>query len=274
MQNLNESEKSKGVVLFAFNTSVDYVKIADRASRLIKHNLGLPVTLITDPDSQPEFPYDQVIRIDNRDTSNFRVDLQDRQVTWRNFGRYLAYELSPYKETLLMDTDYLVFDNSLLKLFDSVVDYRLMHHNTNYAGSVYEEMGETSLPYVWATVVLFRKTEKSRLFFNLIGRIQRNYRYYRSLYNIREGNFRNDYAFAIANNIISGYTLNEDQGIPWPMLTIEDKIESIPYVTDNFLQIRHKDRAVVVPRQSLHIMDKEYLLSRDFEQVLEATCES
>jgi hypothetical protein len=147
-----------------------------------------------------------------------------------------------------------------------------MHHNTNYAGAVYERMGETSLPYIWATVILFRKTEKSQLLFDLVGKIQRNYSYYRALYNIREGNYRNDYAFAIANNIINGYCLNEDQGIPWPMLTIEDQIERT-MLTDTQLRVYHRDRAVVLPHQNIHVMDKAYLQSRDFEQLVEAVCE-
>jgi hypothetical protein len=266
-------EKSKGVVLFAFNTgTTDYVTIADRASRLITHNLKLPITLITDVDSTPTFNYDQIVRIDNSVGNNFKTDLQGKQTEWRNFGRYLAYELSPYKETILLDTDYLVLDNSLLELFKINFDYQLMHHNYTPTGASYEMMGETSLPFVWATVVLFRKTERAKLFFNLVGRIQRNYRYYRDLYNVRERNYRNDYAFAIANCIISGYSLNEDRGIPWAMFTIDKKINRI-MLTDSQMRIYHADSAVVVPYQNIHIMDKEYLLSRDFEQVVEAIVE-
>ena len=272
MTNSNESVKSRGVVVFAFNsTNVDYVAIADQTSRLISHNLNLPVTLITDIDADPKFSYDQVIRI-NSSNGNFRTDLDNQIVEWKNFGRYQAHELSPYYETLLVDTDYLVLDDSLLKLFATDFDYRLMHHNTTPAGASYEEMGEVSLPFIWATVILFRKTERARLFFNLVGRIQRNYTYYRALYNVREVNYRNDYAFAIANNILSGYSLNEDQGIPWSMFTIDQKIERI-MLTDNFIQVFHEEKATVIPYQNIHVMDKEYLLSRDFEQVVEAIVE-
>jgi len=271
MQNFENSEKSKGVVVFAFNTeTTDYVAIADHTSRLTTHTLGLPITLITDGDSQPQFAYDRVIRIEQAD-SNWRM-LDDVRTTWRNFGRYLAYELSPYHETLLLDTDYLVLNRNLLKLFDTAGDYRLMHHNVTPAGPSYEYMGETSIPFIWATVVAFRKTERSRLFFNLIGRIQRNYNYYRSLYNIREGNYRNDYAFAIANSMISGYNLNESQGIPWRMFTIEKPIERM-MLTDTQIRIYHSDAAVVVPYENIHVMDKTYLQTRDFEQVIEAICE-
>ena len=270
--NLNDSAKSRGVVVFAFNTSsTDYVKIADRTSRLISQYLQLPITLITDVDSTPVFEYDQVIRVDSSG-STFRNTTDYRLQQWRNFDRYLAYELSPYYETILIDTDYLVLDDSLIKLFATEFDYKLMHHSENIYELLPEEMGATGLPFVWATVVLFRKTERTRLFFNLIGRIQRNYNYYSLLYNIREGNYRNDYAFAIANNILNGYSLNEDQSIPWQMLTIEKPIERIT-VTNSQIRIYHANLGIVLPRQNIHVMDKEYLLSNNFEQAVEAICE-
>lgn len=270
MKNLKKSVESRGVVVFAFNTATDYVAIADQTSRLISFNLNLPVTLITDQASEPKFAYDSIIRIDNNEGNNFIGS--DTKKQWRNFGRYLAYELSPYKETILLDTDYLVLDDSLLTLFKTEFDYKLMHHNATETGPSYEIMGETSLPFVWATIVLFRKTERARLFFNLVGRIQRNYNYYRALYNVRERNFRNDYAFAMANNIISGYNLNEDQGMPWPMFTVERKINCM-MLTDNFIQVYYDDEATVIPYQNIHVMDKEYLQSRDFTQIVEAICE-
>jgi hypothetical protein len=269
--NLNESAKSRGVVVFAFNGAVDYVAIADRTSRLIQQYLGLPVTLITDNTADPKFNYDTVIRV-NSDAGNTRLDLNGVQVEWKNFGRYRAYELSPYDETILLDTDYVVLDDSLLKLFATDFDYKLMHHNITDAGPSYELMGETSLPFVWATVVLFRKSERAQLFFSLVGRIQRNYSYYRALYNIRERNYRNDYAFAIANIILSGYNTNEDQGIPWPMYTVDQKINKI-MLTDTQVHVHYEDTATVIPYQNIHVMDKDYLLSRDFEQVVEAICE-
>jgi hypothetical protein len=268
MQNLNESEKSKGVVVFAFNTNVDYVGIADNSSRLIAHNLQLPVTLITDHAADPKFAYDQVIRIDPQGAT-YRTE--DATVQWRNFGRYLAYELSPYDETILLDTDYLVLDNSLLKLFETAWDYKLMHHNVDANGSSYEMMGTTSLPFVWATVVLFRKSPRAEMLFHLVGKIQRNYDYYRQLYNIREGNYRNDYAFAIANIILSGYNVNEIQGIPWNMFTINEKITGMT-AAGNQIHVRHSDNALVLPRQNIHVMDKEYLLTDNFIELVNTLC--
>jgi len=267
MTNSKKLEKStstaRGVVVFAFNTeTVDYVKIADQTSQLAGHYMDLPVTLITDHDADPKFRYDNIITIDKQG-DNFR----DGSVQWRNRGRHWAYALTPYEDTILLDCDYLVLDSSLDRLFDTDFDYKLMHHNTNYAGAVYERMGETSLPFIWATVILFRKSKKSELLFDLVGKIQRNYDYYRALYNIREGNYRNDYAFAIANTILNGYNLNEDQGIPWPMFTIEETIDQVLY-DDNFLYVYSEGAGRIVPRQNTHIMDKQYLQSPDFEQLV------
>ena len=268
MTNSKNLEKStstaRGVVVFAFNTeTVDYVQIADSTSQLASQYMDLPITLITDHGADPKFRYDNIITID-RQGDNWR----DGNVQWRNFGRHYAYSFSPYDETILLDTDYIVLGNSLNTLFETDFDYKLMHHNTNYGGAVYEQMGETSLPFVWATVILFRKSKRTEMLFDLVGKIQRNYNYYRALYNIREGNYRNDYAFAIANNILNGYNLNELQGIPWPMFTIEGKIDQILY-DDNFLYVYSAGTGRVVARQNIHIMDKQYLQSTDFAQLVE-----
>lgn len=267
MKNLNVSVKSKGVVLFAFNTeAVDYVAIALQSTRLIHHYLNLPVTLITDKQPLTD-QFDNVVVVDHTHT-NFK---NAEQKQWRNADRYRAYELSPYDETLLLDSDYLVLDSNLLKLFDSTIDYRLQHQNIILDDTSKFDMGMTSLPFLWATIVLFKKTQRSQLLFELVGKIQRNYQYYRLLYNIRERNFRNDYAFAIANSILSGYNLSIDQGIPWPMLSVYKPITSVELRNTNIV-IRHSDSAHVVPKQSLHIMYKPYLTSDAYIKLVDELC--
>jgi hypothetical protein len=273
MHTLKKYEKSRGVVVFAFNTAtVDYVAIADCSSRLTTQHLQLPITLITDHSADPKFAYDEIIRIDAI-AGNVRNDLNNRSVEWRNFGRYLAYQLSPYDETVLLDTDYLVLDHSISKLWSTEFDYQLMHVNRTAKGIDASVMGVNSLPFVWATVVLFRRSERARLFFDLIGRVQRNYSYYKQLYSIHETSYRNDYAFAIANIILNGYTVNALQGIPWSMFTVDEKIERMT-LADSQIRIHHRDYAIVVPRSNIHVMDKEYLQSDDFQQLVETVCES
>lgn len=267
MKNLNESVKSRGVLLFAFNSSqVNYIEIANRSATIINKILQLPVCLVTD--SREDIPnhYDQIIKVDSK-TGNVRFDRLGNTYEWRNFDRFKVYEFSPYDETLLIDSDYIQFDDSLLDLFDQTFDYRLQYRMQTPKELNQDEMGPISLPMVWATVVLFRKTEKSQMFFELVGRIQRNFGYYRTLFGIPTGNYRNDFAFSIANIILNGYAICPEQSIPWPMTTIEENIESIA-TKGKFFIIKYKDRADVVSRQNLHIMDKQYLLSENFKNLV------
>ncbi len=260
-------EKSRGVLLFAFNTDrTDYVKIAERAARLVHHTLNLPVTLVTDAKTASNY-FDNIIYVTN-ELTNYKVG---EQTSWRNGDRWRAYELSPYDETLLIDSDYLMLDCNLLKLFEQDFDYRIMSSNSKPAGSWALKMGMYSHDYVWATAILFRKTDKTKLLFDFVGRIQRNYRYYMHLYHMREGNFRNDYAFTIANNILNGYNLNFDQGIPWPMLTFADITTSIT-LKRNMLVVKEREKAYVIPRQNIHVMDKGYLLSDNFAEFVDLIC--
>lgn len=256
MTNLNPSVKSRGVVLFAVNTdTVDYVKIAERSSKLISHTLKLPVTIISDIKDIPE---------------NYRTGYA-HGTRWYNSGRYLAYDLSPYEETLLLDSDYLILDDCLLKILDTVTDYSIMTKNQDPRQISDNNMGILSLNFIWATAVAFKKTDKTKLLFDLVGRIQRNYEYYRKLYNLRERNFRNDYAFSIADNILNGYA--SSQGIPWTMLTINNLVAGIE-IKDKTLIVREQDSAHILPIQNIHIMDKLYLQSDECEGFINTVCKN
>jgi hypothetical protein len=92
IMNSGASAESKGVVFFAHNTvDVDYVRIADLSARLVEQHLDLPVTLITDTESQPEHDYDHVVRVDYKG-NNFRNDHISKETKqWKNHCRYTAY---------------------------------------------------------------------------------------------------------------------------------------------------------------------------------------
>ena len=254
MPNSNESAKSKGVVIFATNTrETDYVAIAEQNARLVDHFLGLPTTIVgaTDTGTNRRF---------SSDTGTF--------VEWNNFGRHEAYEASPYDETIILDADYLVLDNSLDQLFQCPFDYLLFNQNHTIDG-VYEPsvMGPHSLPFVWATAVLFRRSPLSEMFFDLVARIKRNYDYYRLLYNVREGNYRNDYAFAIAHYILSGYRIVRNSFAPHNITTFAGPITSME-LRDNRVVVR-SDQAYVLPLQSLHVMSKRYLTSPNLKEFVD-----
>lgn len=267
MKKYDVPAKSRGVLVFAFNTTeIDYVEIARRSAQLVHHTLKLPVTLVTETGT-PANGFDDVVYIDNT-LQNYRIG---ELGAWRNGDRFRAYDLTPYDETLLIDSDYLMLDDSLLKLFEQPFDYRVMTHNHKPAAPWDLTMGMFGLQYQWATAVLFRKSDRSKMLFDLVGRIQRNYRYYVKLYHIRDNNFRNDYAFTIANNILNGYELGMIQGIPWSMLTFADVVTSITR-KDTLLTVKERDKGYVIAQQNIHVMDKGYLLSDDFKQFVDTVC--
>jgi len=249
------SEKSRGILAFAYNVdTIDYVSIAKKTLEVASKKLNLPYTLVTDEELKNEL-------------HNSRYDIDSNTfIQWRNIGRHHAYEMSPYDETLVIDVDYLVVNDSLNKIFDLEWDYILQRNS--YALTVEWPllMGETSLPYIWATVFAFRKTKKAKLYFDLIGRIQRNYYYYRDLFNIQERIFRNDYAFAMADIILNGYTLSS-KSIPENMLAINQVINSITN-KENYFIIKDNLKSYVVSKTNLHIMSKGYLQSDNFAQLV------
>ena len=112
---------SQGVLLFAFNSpKYNYYEMAVATAKRINHFLGLPVTLVTDEESLPQnqtYIFDNTI-ITTADKTNSR-----EWGVWMNKGRFRAYDLSPYDETILLDTDYMVNSDKLLKLFELPTDF-------------------------------------------------------------------------------------------------------------------------------------------------------
>lgn len=255
MKNSEKFVKSRGIVAFASNTeTTDYVGIATKTLSVASKILRIPYTVITN---------------NNHNNFNQRYDIDTGQfVQWNNFDRYSIYESSPYDETLVIDADYLVLDNNLLKIFDTDWDYLLQRNSYALTQEWPNTMGPYSLPFVWATVFAFRKTPRAELFFNLIKRIQNNYGYYHSLFNIRERNYRNDYAFAIADYILNGYTVGT-QSIPGSMLTVDQVIDSIS-VCGAQMVIKDDKKSYVVPRTNMHIMSKSYLQSDNFKTLIDS----
>lgn len=269
MNNLNESEQfDRGVVLFAFNSDkVNYIKLAELSAQLIKKHMHLPVSVITDSDIQS--PHFETIKVDAPKGENFRLSIGSKKnEVWKNGDRYKVFDLSPYKTTLLLDTDYFVFDDSLSKFFDICEDYLIASNQTFVSTQSTNTMGSYGIPLLWATVLFFKKTKKTNLFFELVRRVQNNYEYYRNLYLINKSQYRNDYSFTIAHNIINGYKIENENCLPENLLIGFDvKIFDFK-IKENFIVIKIEDSAYVFPKRNIHLLDKDYCASLSFENEL------
>lgn len=257
MKNLKKFEKSRGILSFAYNTdTTDYVSIAERTLSLASKTLGLPYTLITDA-------------AQDYDNQRFDTDV-GKFVQWRNAGRYQAYEFSPYEETLVIDADFLIFDKTFAQAFElGNWDWMIMQNAKGLTQQYPHTMGPHSLPYVWATAFVFRKTPAAKNYFQLVKRIQENYSYYCALFNIEHNNFRNDYAFAMADIVLKGYCINKQNSLLGPMLHIDNQLTSITAQGNNFI-VRDASRAFVIPRTNMHVMSKAYLQSEQFREFVDS----
>lgn len=243
----NDAGPSQGVVIVAQPTSsTDYPEIARRAARFIERNLQLPVTIV-----QPNTP-------------GTNIKKQGTPTEWRNLGRWSVYDGTPYHQTILLDADYLCLTPTLLRFLDLPQDYQIVQRSHTATGQMRSAMGNHYHRHLWATIIVFHKTDRTKALFRMVERIERNWSYYARLFQADHQTFRNDLAFTMADLVINGY--EPGRNIPHSMLTIPDPIHTIRPV-GNLLNIKTKGDHklnLAVATQDLHIMDKEWWLSQDF----------
>lgn len=259
---------TKGVILFAHNTlKYNYFKMAQYCAARINHFLKLPVTVVTDEEScfnQNLSMFNKVIYSKPNKTNK-----KEKQV-WINKDRFKAYDLSPYDETILLDVDYVVNSNNLLKTFDIVEDI-CVHNNTEFVmqpNLPQEMISPYSYKTCWATVVTFRKTIKAKQVFQCVEMIQENYDHYANVYNFVAGTFRNDYAITIGLQIVNGHLKNIRDYIPWNLfhigkLTTVYKTNDSPLcdeflvLHDNWKNNKIKKEYIILKNIDFHVINKD-----------------
>lgn len=281
---------TKGVLLFARNNNeIDYVKQAYWLALRISKYLNLPTTLVTDNQEYLEnaFPsyntvFDSVVILDYTTgyTSKRYHDgtLIQKRLEFKNDTRPLAYDLSPYDETILIDTDVVIADESFLKCFEQSKDfliykdaYDLAQHR-NY--KEFEYVSETSVDFYWATCIFFRKTSKNKIFFDLVQHLQENWEYYNSIYQINSNVYRNDHAFSIAVHMMNGFQDGDFAGkMPGKLFYTIDKDELIELNDTSFKFLIEKENfigeytAIRFKNSTVHVMNK-FSLNRIIDKEL------
>ncbi len=244
----------KGILLFAFNNGVtDYFEMAVRTAYRANKFLNLPVTVVTDVNtdlSKYDNVFESVIIVESDNTNT-----KAKQV-WINKGRHQAYELSPYDETLVLDTDYLINSDKLLKPF-SLYDDFACHNSTNYVlvQNQTEKVSETFIDTAWATVIYFKKTLRTKQIFECMQMIQNNYQHYVNLFNMSSTMYRNDYSLTIALWIVNGHTINKQDYIPWDLLHLNDQIKIHRMNETEYLCIRD-NKYITIKDIDFHILNK------------------
>jgi hypothetical protein len=276
---------TRGVLIFAQNNSeIDYAKIALYAAMRVEEFLNVPVSLVTDSrdwllKSQPTAKsiFDRIITI-NSDTSQTKKfydgTVSSKTLTWKNLSRADCYELSPYDETLVIDSDYIISSSSLANIWNNNKDFLIYQDSFDLAqwrdDRSFRYLNQLSIPFYWATAFYFKKTAPNKAFFDIVKYIKDNWSYYRALYNIDSSVFRNDFAFSIAMNLMGKDFAG---ALPGKMNYVIDR-DILIKIKDNAFQFLVEKKnysgeyvATKTVGLDMHIMNK-YSLTRCIDEVL------
>jgi hypothetical protein len=283
---------NNGVILFAHNSKeVDYSLLALIAGGLAKKNLDLPVSLITDIStitwmkeskihSIAETIFDQIIETQKPRESNHRIlrdGNQGKTVPFINQNRSSAWHLSPYDKTLLIDTDYLIFDDIFKNYWN--MDHPFMISESiklinGRPGISDKWISDTASKLYWATTIMFDKSDESKIYFDMVDHIRENYRYYSDIYQYRSEIYRNDISFSISKHLCEGFNENLENSLP-PVLSVIDKDELIDVKSDGRLIFLlnddlsiEKSFLVSTKDQNVHVMNKQSIV-RNKDKLLE-----
>ena len=273
------SKNKKGVLIFARNNAqIDYIKQAHFLAKGIKEYLDLPTTIVTDSIDYLKNTYkdyktvfDQVIEVPLT-TSLSRKRYYDgtnvfKQLEFKNDLRTSAYDLTPYEETLMLDSDYIVSNDLFKNCFTQDHDFLIFKEAHDLSGfrdnAQFVHISDTSVDFYWATCVFFRKTKANKIFFDLTKHIQENWQHYNSIFQINRRTFRNDWVFSIAIHIMNGYQRGDfSHTMPGTMYFTTDKDILWELKDDNFLFLIQKENylgeytPLKVKGSSVHVINK------------------
>jgi hypothetical protein len=281
-------KEKQGVCFFVYNNNqLDYVELLMLAARYVKEYLKLPVCMITDDgtynwmlETQSEsdidayIDYIKITQDQFKDNPRTHKDSPWAEFTaqFQNSNKHKIWEYSPFEQTLLMDTDYIVKNDFLLHSFNktgvSMYNNALSARNdTPHNNEVL--LYPSGIKMWWSTVVYFDRSNVSKMFFDLWNHVADNYEFYQFLYNFPGGLFRTDYCVSIAVHILNGMEestiIDNFDNVPMYYLSQDDDIIDINNKQDWIClgcdqKENWKNLLIKHSNLDLHVMNKRALL--------------
>ena len=287
---------SRGICFFAYNNEeIDYVKMATLAATFAKAHLDLPVALITDegsaawlhqsqPASLVKHCFDHIVITYDEMKANTRNHFDSPWTEFRaqfnNSNKHKIWEYSPFEQTILLDTDYIVKNDFLLKAFDTegiTMFDRALSLRNNLPHPREQWLYDAGIRMWWSTVVYFDRSDYSKLFFEIWQHVAENYDYYQFLYNFPSNMFRTDYCVSIAVHIMNGMQVSDviNNFFETPMYYMDQKDDLIEVIDEqNWIFIAHSPpepwKNILVKHKNLdiHVMNKR-ALQRQHDQLMD-----
>lgn len=271
---------NRGIIIFAHNNeNIDYVKLSIVSAKLASKNLKLPVSLISDEKSISRYDinelkksFDNIIISDIPKSTNKRI-LDNSIVSFLNFNRFTSWDLTPYDHTLIIDADYFIFTDKLNQYWD--MDQSLMisagvdYFSDSFLGRGDVMVSDISIPLRWATTVMFKRNQESKLFFNLVEFVKENYIFYSNLYSFDSRMYRNDVAFSIAEHIMNGHMNINIYRLPC-VKTLRSTAKILKLKKDSYLKFlltEPENLILEIRNTDIHFLNKSDLM-KNMEEFL------
>lgn len=235
---------TQGFLVFAHdNEQIEYGVLALGQAKRIRDILGKPVSLVLDSKTEnnlktkyPSYPefFDKIIRQESLATQTKRYGSVTNQLTFHNLDRIDAYSLTPYDETIVIDTDVLIQTTNLNKLWNSSEDLLVCDKSSDLYGNIEQEftwVSDRSIKFYWATVVYFKKSDVVELFFKHCQWVKEHYQWLSYVYELPSGPLRNDFVWSIALHDLNCPA----ETIPFNLLYSNDRMYDISKDTVRFL---------------------------------------
>lgn len=284
-------QTKKGFLLHAFGytKALNYGILALCCALSIKTNLKINnITVVMDWGTKEwlvsnfskhiiKSAFDNIIVSDEKfpsgDKINFNTPWKTYKSKFNNQNRVLSYEYSPYDETILIDVDFFIMDNSFDDVWGSNEDLLLNKKAIDLQGNIFgtekdQILSTYGIPQYWATIVYFKKSEYAQRFFDLINYIRKEYTFFQFLYNFKEGYYRNDFSFSIAAHMLNGYIKNGAKSFPQDSILSSYQEDSIVSMIkhNEFLFLSNnikepwKNTLVNIKERNVHIMNKKEIM--------------
>jgi hypothetical protein len=267
---------SQGFLLFAHdNEKINYGALAVWCAKRIHRWLDRPVSLVADAVTIRKIRasgldldvFDRVLTNSSETTQVKRY--KDELLTFHNLDRSNAYDLSPYDETIIIDTDIIVQSTSLNRLWNSNHDMVFCRHTRSVFGHSHPDLEYVStygIDFFWATEFYFRKGEEAKVFFETCKWIRDNYGWFARVYAFDPNLMRNDFVWSIAVHQLGGKDhSNWAAQMPWPLF-FTTNWGYVEELSDDSVVLSHwidtaKDTFDVcrVNSKDVHVMNKQSL---------------
>ena len=259
----------RGVLLFAFNNEqVNYYKLAKMCAKRIKHFWDLPVCLVTDepePKRKPkEITFWRQVEQPTRVNSKSYYDYGTALSFW-NTNRHDAYALSPFQETILIDSDFLPSGRSVLNAWDGAgVKLTRQAHSVEHTelGDDVRFLGKSRIPMYWATIVCFDRSPVAQEFFRQWQNAVEFYTTYSHIYGFPPTPMRNDFAVTVALEKLKGSTQSVFFDLPYsiPTLLPGSQLHGLDPLIALVPAIYPDEFDILSIVSDLHVMNKKSLL--------------